>query len=127
MAIGRFLGDKLLLKHGAKKLLLLGCTLAVAGLGLTVLQDEVLAIAGFSLSGFGYSIIVPIVFSVAANTKGVPPAQAIASVASAGYVGLLVGPVSIGFIAEWSSLSSGFLFLIGLTFTALLIVLFRRW
>ena len=121
MAIGRFNGDNWILKFGAKKLVVAGAFLAIAGLGLTIVKDVYLAILGFSLAGFGYSVIVPTMFSASARVDGVPPNQGIASVASAGYVGLLVGPVLIGFIAEGYGLANGFFFLLLLTATSLLL------
>lgn len=127
MAIGRFLGDSLILKHGAKYLMILCCSISVAGLGLTLLNSEIMAIVGFSLAGLGYSVIVPILFSRSAKVKGVTPSKGIASVASAGYIGLLVGPVVIGFIANDISLGSGFIFLMALTALALLMSLRIFW
>lgn len=127
MAIGRFMGDRLISKHGTKYLMILCCTLSVAGLGLTLFHSEILAIAGFSLAGLGYSVIVPILFSRSAKVKGVTPSKGIASVASAGYIGLLAGPVVIGFIANDISLSRGFVFLMGLTGLALVMSLRASW
>ncbi len=127
MAIGRFLGDRLIMKYGAKRLMIVCCSISVLGLGLTVLHSETLAIAGFSLAGLGYSVVVPILFSRSAKVKGVTPSKGIASVASAGYIGLLVGPVVIGFIANDISLSGGFVFLMSLTGLALLMSLRTSW
>lgn len=127
MAIGRFLGDGLISKYGAGRLMILCCFISVIGLGLTLLQSEAFAIAGFSLAGLGYSVIVPILFSRSAKVKGVTPSKGIASVASAGYIGLLVGPVVIGFIANDISLSGGFVFLMSLTGLALLMSLRTSW
>lgn len=127
MAIGRFLGDGLILKYGARYLMISCCSISVAGLGLTLLNSEIFAIAGFSLAGLGYSVVVPILFSRSAKVKGVTSSKGIASVASAGYIGLLVGPVVIGFIANDISLSGGFVFLMSLTGLALLMSLRSSW
>ncbi|MCE7996649.1 MAG: MFS transporter [Roseivirga sp.] len=127
MAIGRFLGDGLIAKYGARYLMILCCSISVMGLGLTLIGSEVSAIAGFSLAGLGYSVIVPILFSKSAKVKGVTPSKGIASVASAGYIGLLVGPVVIGFIANDISLSGGFVFLMSLTGLALIMSLRSSW
>jgi MFS family permease len=125
MALGRFLGDDLIKKYGSGRLLIIGCLMAVLGLGGSMMGHPVLAIAGFSLAGLGYSVIVPILFSRAARVTGVPSATGIASVASAGYLGLLAGPVVIGFIGEWKGLGAGFLFLLLLTALALVVALKR--
>lgn len=112
MALGRFSGDQWLLRFGRKRLMLSGISMGLVGLCLTFLPYSVTAIVGFSVAGLGLSVIVPTLFSSAAKVNGVTAAQGIASVASAGYIGLLVGPVAIGFIAEEFGLVNGFVFLL---------------
>lgn len=127
MAIGRFFGDKLISKYGAKRLLILSCLLSVIGLAITLSDSYLLAIVGFGIAGLGYSVVVPILFSKSAKVKGVTASKGIASVASAGYVGLLVGPVAIGFIANDIGLKGGFIFLMSLTVLALLLSFRVSW
>lgn len=67
-----------------------------------------LALVGFALMGVGYAVIMPLAFSRAAKGPNVPPGQAIASVATLGYGGLLIGPPLIGFLAEMYSLRTAF-------------------
>ena len=119
MALGRFSGDQWLLKFGRKRLMLVGLTLGLTGLTLTFIPSSISAILGFSVAGLGLSVIVPTLFSASAKVPGVTAAQGIASVASAGYIGLLVGPVAIGFIAEEFGLVNGFVFLLMLTLIGL--------
>ena len=71
------------------------------------------ALIGFVLMGIGYAAIVPLAFSRAAADPHVPPGQAIASVATFAYGAILLGPPSIGLIAEASSLRLAFLLLGG--------------
>ncbi len=73
-----------------------------------------LALFGFALMGIGYAVIMPLAFSRAANDPLVPPGQAIASVATLGYGGLLIGPPLIGFLAELFGLRMAFSVLIPL-------------
>ncbi len=80
-----------------------------------------LALTGFALMGVGYAVIMPMAFSRAASDPNVPPGQAIASVATLGYGGLLIGPPLIGFLAELMTLRLAFAVLIPLA--ALIIVL----
>ena len=115
MALGRFAGDGLINKWGARKLLIYGLLLAALGLGISVLGSFVLAVIGFSLAGIGYATVFPILFGSAARVKGVAAEVGIASVASSGYIGILIGPAVIGFIAEQTSLVGGFVFLLFLT------------
>ncbi len=79
-----------------------------------------LALAGLTLMGVGYAVIMPLAFSRAASDPNVPPGQAIASVATLGYGGLLIGPPMIGFLAEILGLQVAFAILLPL---AVLIVL----
>lgn len=72
------------------------------------------ALAGFALMGVGYAVIMPLAFSRAANDPHVPPGQAIASVATLGYGGLLIGPPLIGFLAELLGLRLAFAVLLPL-------------
>lgn len=115
MALGRFNGDSLQMKFGGRPLVIVGFLVGVIGLGLTLTSIPIVVIAGFSLAGLGYSVVVPILYSASAKIDGVNPSSGIASVASAGYVGMLVGPVLIGFIAEEWGLPNGFAFLLALT------------
>lgn len=115
MALGRFAGDGLINRFGTKRLLLYGLLLAVLGLGISVLGSINAAIIGFSLAGIGYATVFPILFGSAARVEGVASEVGIASVASSGYIGILVGPAVIGFIAEQTSLAGGFIFLLALT------------
>ncbi len=115
MALGRFAGDGLINKWGAKKLLIYGLLLAGVGLGISILGSFELAVLGFSLAGIGYATVFPILFGSAARVKGVAAEVGIASVASSGYIGILVGPAVIGFIADQTSLAGGFIFLLALT------------
>ncbi|WP_171668706.1 MFS transporter [Ruegeria sp. HKCCD4884] len=80
-----------------------------------------LALAGFALMGVGYAVIMPLAFSRAASDLDVPPGQAIASVATLGYGGLLIGPPLIGFLAELFGLHLAFSVLLPLA--VLIIVL----
>lgn len=127
MALGRFFGDGFITRFGALRMLIFGCVLGVFGLILVQASGYSLALVGFGAVGLGFSIIVPTLFSQSARQKGVKSSVGIASVASSGYLGLLIGPVLIGFVAEHWGLGNGFAFLTALTVLAFLIVLgFRR-
>ena len=109
MALGRFYGDILIPRVGAGIIVRGGGIFAALVLGLAIaVKIPVVAIIGFTLAGFGLSCIVPIVFSTAASTPGISPGGGIASVSSMGYLGFMVGPPSIGFVAEEFGLVYGF-------------------
>lgn len=79
------------------------------------------ALWGFALMGMGYAVIMPLVFSRAAADPQVPAGSAIASVATLGYGGMLLGPPVIGFVAELTGMHLAFLVLAALAFLAALL------
>jgi predicted MFS family arabinose efflux permease len=121
MAIGRFNGDSIIPRFGARRLVVTGSIIACLGFCLVVLLHfQWAAISGFALIGMGFSCIVPILFSTAANVPGVSPAVGISAVASGGLIGFLAGPAIIGLIAERINLASGLGFV-------LILILFSTW
>ena len=74
--------------------------LAAAGLGAALLIGHPVAgVVGFGLLGAGLSTIAPQVFSAAGNRSPAHAGQAIARVASLGFLGFVVGPIVIGALA----------------------------
>jgi MFS family permease len=105
MAGGRLLGDALAHRAGPAAAVRGGALVAGLGLILSLMSSSaVLAIAGFAFVGLGAATIVPLVYSAAGETPGVAPSRALASVATLGSFGFLVGPPIIGFVAEAATL-----------------------
>lgn len=101
MALGRFYGDALIERLGARRMVVWGTGLAALCILVVVLSAQPLvAITGLTLAGMGFAVIVPVVFGEAAKEPGMVPGASIASVASMGYVGLLAGPPLLGFVAQ---------------------------
>lgn len=116
MAIGRFTGDGLIPRFGNKKILTFSAVISIIGLVIALaFKSPFLAIVGFSLTGLGFSCIVPIVFSASAKTQGMSSSAGIAAVATMGYTGFLIGPPLIGFIAEYYGLQIGLSLIVFLT------------
>lgn len=115
MTLGRFSGDRLIQRRGARPVLLGAFGIVTAGLVLAISGNAWMGIAGFTVAGVGYALLVPIAFSEAAKKPGVRPSQGIAGVATVGYTGFLLGPVIMGGIAHVTSLTVGFGYLIGLS------------
>lgn len=114
MATGRFAGDRLIQRYGRKNMLRLSGALITCGLFIAVIFPHIVtATAGFLIVGFGVSSIVPMVYSAAGRQKHVPAGIALASVSSISFLGFLVGPPLIGYVAEWMGLRYSFA-LIGL-------------
>lgn len=105
MTTGRFFGDAARAKWGHQKLMV-GCgLLATAGMIIALgFPDPYITIIGLFAVGAGLSSIVPIAYSIAGNTKDLPPGVGLAMVTTVGYSGFLFGPPIIGLIAEWQSL-----------------------
>jgi MFS family permease len=115
MTVGRLFGDAVVRRLGALRVLRYGGGLAILGLALVLTCPFApLAISGFLLVGLGAANVVPILFSAAGRQASMPPAQALAVVASMGYVGILAGPPVLGFIAHAVGLPNAFWLLTGL-------------
>ena len=105
MAGGRFAGDHVARRLGAACLLRLSGALAAGGLLLALIVNEpVIAIAGFGLVGLGVANLIPVIFSAAGRAYAVAPGHGLAAVATTGYVGFLAGPPAIGLAAEVAGL-----------------------
>ncbi|MCX2719255.1 MFS transporter [Lentiprolixibacter aurantiacus] len=120
MTLGRFLGDAISARIGSAKIVALGATLAILGFVMVLTANIFMAVGGFALTGLGFSVIVPELFRIGGNIKGVESSQGVAFIAGTGYSGFLVGPVILGFIAEASSLSWTFAVLLLCTVLVLL-------
>jgi predicted MFS family arabinose efflux permease len=106
MTVGRLWGDRLVDALGGKKILVGGGFCAATGLALVVLVPFAwVSLLGFTLVGIGASNLVPVLFTQAGQQKAMPAGVAIAAITTIGYVGILLGPAVIGFIAHASSLS----------------------
>ena len=106
MAAARFGGDALRARF-APALLLRGSALLAAAAMLLVLCTPTpwVALIGFAGVGVGFANVVPILFAASARVPGVAPAQGIAAVSAAAYLGFMAGPPVIGFLARVSSLT----------------------
>jgi MFS family permease len=109
MAAGRFLGDKIISRIGRKKTIQLGGVLITMGLLVSVIFPYlVTATIGFLIVGIGVSSIVPTVYSTAARSSKIAPGMALATVSSISFLGFLIGPPIIGYIAHLSNLRYSF-------------------
>ncbi|MDO1511940.1 MFS transporter [Maribacter confluentis] len=120
MTLGRFLGDGINESIGSNKLVALGALLAILGYLLVLSADTVLTIIGFAMNGLGFSVIVPEVFRIGGNVKGVDSSKGIAFIAGSGYAGFLCAPPILGFLAENYSLTRSFVVLLACGFLILL-------
>ena len=109
MALGRFTGDWLVTKTGVITMLRISGVMIASGLILAIIFPAlVTATIGFLLVGYGVSSVIPIVYGVAGRSKTMPPSTALATVSTIGFLGFLIGPPLIGFVAEATSLPWSF-------------------
>ena len=104
-AVGRLIGDSVIARVGVDRTLTAGSILAAFGVGFGMLVNQPWAvIVGYTLMGFGLSVVVPVTYRRANDIPGIPRASAVATVASIGYIGFLIGPLMVGAVADVGSL-----------------------
>jgi MFS family permease len=116
MVAGRLLGDRVTARFGPVVLVRAGAAISAAGLGISLaVAHPAAALVGFACAGLGFSIIFPSALSAAGRTQDSATGPAIAAVATAGYFGFLVGPPSIGFVAEGVGLGGALFIVVALS------------
>ncbi|WP_327731145.1 MFS transporter [Streptomyces sp. NBC_00487] len=102
MTIGRLTGTTLLERLGRTTVLVAGGATATAGMLLGALAPSVWAtLLGFAVTGLGLANIFPVAIERAGALAG---PSGVATASTLGYLGMLLGPPAIGFMAEWFSL-----------------------
>ena len=116
MAVFRLLGDWITKKFGP--VLTVRAAALTAAIGLTwalTARSAEMALPGLGLTGAGFSVIVPLVFSAGGRLKSLPAGAGIALVSGAGYIAFLFGPPLIGFLAQWTSLRAALFLIVALS------------
>jgi MFS family permease len=109
MATGRFLADWIITRIGRKKLLQISGLMVSSGLFLSVVFPYLVTCTiSFMMVGLGVSSIVPTVYSIAGKHPRIPAGMALASVLSVSFLGFLMGPPLIGYIAQLAGLQYSF-------------------
>lgn len=109
MTAGRLTGDAIVRRLGATRVIVIGGSLATAGMLLaTLFPAWETALLGYALVGAGCSNIVPVLYTAVGKQKVMPEHIAVPAITTLGYAGILAGPAMIGFIAHGSSLSIAF-------------------
>lgn len=112
MATGRFLGDRMISRFGRKYVIRTNGILVSVGLFTAVFFPYLISsMIGFMLVGLGVSTIIPTLYSIAGKNPNVPPGEALTTVSSVSFLGFLMGPPVIGYIAELSNLRFSFAFI----------------
>ena len=107
--ITRLAGDTLTMHWGPRRLLSLSLPIAFVGfIGLLTISEGWLLFLCFILIGLGTANTVPIFYSVLGRQKVMPVADAVSSVSTIGYAGILLAPAVLGFIGRTYSLYASF-------------------
>ncbi|MCO5229220.1 MAG: MFS transporter [Thermomicrobiales bacterium] len=102
---GRLVGDAVIARIGIDRTLIIGTLAAAVGVGAGMLINAPWAIIlGYTIMGLGLSVVVPVTYRRANRVPGIPPATAVATVATIGFSGFLIGPLLVGTIADFTTL-----------------------
>ncbi len=109
MSLMRMTGDRLVNRMGRRMMLVAGSLLAMVGYLVVILVPGWTAsLIGFALVGIGAANIVPVLITLAGQSKAMPVSMSVAFVTSLGYLGILGGPALLGWIAHYSTLFFAF-------------------
>ena len=112
MTTFRFLGDRLVLRMGKRRVIVIGTLIICAGFCCSALVDHLYAnLLCFALIGIGSSNVIPQLVSYVAKVNDVPMHIAVTLVNSFGFTGVLIGPALIGFVAHLITLPGAFIML----------------
>ena len=93
LAVGRLFGDRLVARFGRVRVMQASAVVTADGGGLVVSAPTgQLGLAGWALFGLGLASVAPTLLGAAARTGDTPPAVAIATVTTIGYLGSFTGP-----------------------------------
>jgi MFS family permease len=125
MVASRFSADRISARAGPVAVVRAGGLLAGLGLalGLAVVEAPA-ALAGFTLLGLGLAPIVPIAFSAAGNLGS--GSGALGWVVTMSYLGSILGPAAIGFVAHAVGLRAGLVIPAALAIAAAVLAPFAR-
>lgn len=112
MASGRFLGDRLINRFGRKTVMQISGVMISFGMFMAVLFPYIVPCTiAFMIVGLGVSSVVPTLYSIAGKHPTIPTGEALTAVSSVSFLGFLMGPPLIGYIAELLSLRFSFAFI----------------
>lgn len=112
MASGRFLGDGLINKFGRIRVMQISGIMISSGLFTAVFFPFLIpSTIAFMFVGLGVSTIVPTLYSIAGKHPTIPTGEALTAVSGVSFLGFLMGPPVIGYIAELSNLRFSFAFI----------------
>jgi len=126
MTAGRFIGDRLVRAAGALRLLVIHGLLIAGGFMVAVMfPTAFVAAAGFALVGLGASVVVPVMYALAARSERMPPSYALSSITLIGYAGFIIAPLLVGGLSDSIGMRGAFMVvgLMGLGLSGLALLL----
>ncbi|MEX2204048.1 MAG: MFS transporter [Actinomycetota bacterium] len=109
MTISRFAADRLSLRFDPAVLVRVGTTVAaVALITAVVVNEAIVTMAALIIIGLSIGPAVPLAFRSAGSLVLGPGRTALGLVVTAGYVGSIVGPLTVGFTADQLGLRTAF-------------------
>jgi MFS family permease len=112
MAVSRFVSDLIVTKLGMKTTYKFSSIMMTFGILLAIIFPNFwMAMIGFSLVGLGTAAIFPMTFLLAGTSENYSPGMALSLIATYAMIGILIGPVLIGYLAHAFNLRIAFLFL----------------
>ena len=113
MLLGRSVTDRLVVRGGAARIIVVAGVTAAVGLLLVALApSSMIAIAGFAVVGLGISPVLPLAFVAASEHDPGNTGIAVARVNVGNYVGFVLGAPLVGILGEVWSLRVGFAVLV---------------
>ena len=110
MAVARFVGDRLVARFGQPVVVRAGAGLAALALGVVLLAPATVpSLLAFAIVGLGLGPVVPLAFRSGGSLLRRHGGSALPLVVTAGYVGSVVGPIAVGFLADRYGLRPAFL------------------
>ena len=125
MTVGRFFGDGISAKIGSARIVILGCVLASVGYLFVLLEGLISSVIGFGIIGLGLSVIIPELLRIAGTAEKISASKSISFVSGVGFLGFLLGPIILGYISDSFNLKMSFVFLLCLTFSAVIVSAFK--
>lgn len=108
MGAMRFAGGSLVQRLGEKRILSIGGVMIVIGFAIAIFSTGIWFSAfGFLIVGLGAANFYPVLMGSASRVPNVSPSVAVASIATAGLFGYLIGSPIVGFVAQYFGLSAG--------------------
>ena len=109
MTVIRLVGDRLVGRFGEFRVLIIGFAFTALGVAATAFANSLAGVLlGLFVAGLAVGNVVPALFTLVGRQQVMPVQSAVAAVSICGYLGVLLGPALIGYVAHWTGLVEAF-------------------